>query len=114
MNAYERIKKTRKEKGMTQTELAEKSGYADKSMIARIENGQIDLALSKLDSIANALNVESSYLLGFTDTAMIEDIAESFRQLNDEGKEKLRDYANLLASSEAYKKHSTVSMVEEA
>lgn len=64
MNTYKRIKTMRKMRGMNQTELAIKCGYADKSMIARIESGQIDLSLSKLQSIARALNVNPAYLIG--------------------------------------------------
>ena len=114
MNAYERIKKTRKDRGMTQTDLAEKCGYADKSMIARIENGQIDLGLSKLVSIAEALHVDPAYLMGCTDDAMIEDIAEAFKLLNDEGKEKICEYAQDLVASGKYKKHDSDELVDKA
>jgi len=98
MNTYERIRKTRKDRGMTQTDLAVKCGYADKSMISRIENGKVDLFLSSLEKIADALRVDPAYLMGFTDDAMIEDIEEAFRQLNDEGKEKICDYARDLVA----------------
>lgn len=111
MNLYERIRKTRKAKGFTQTDLAEKSGYADKSMIARIENGQIDIALSKLENIADALNVDPAYLMGWTDDALIEDIEEAFKELNDEGKEKICEYARDIVASGKYKKHDSHDMV---
>lgn len=64
MDAYERIKLIRKSRGWTQTDLAVKTGYADKSMIARIENGQVDITLSKLKIFADALGVSSEYLFG--------------------------------------------------
>ena len=43
LQIYSNIKTRRKQLGYTQTELAKKLGYADKSMIAKIEKGQVDL-----------------------------------------------------------------------
>lgn len=114
MNTYERIKETRKLREMTQTELAIKCGYADKSMISRIENGKVDIFLSNLERIAKALNVDPAYLMGWTEDTRLEDLAEVCRELNEEGQEKVREYAELLASSGEYKKHNTDSMVGEA
>lgn len=64
MDTYDRIRTARKVLGMTQTDLAKKCGYADKSMIARVENGQVDIHLSKLKMIAKALGVSAEYLFG--------------------------------------------------
>ncbi len=114
MNTYERIRETRKSKGMTQTDLALKCGYADKSMISRIENGKVDIFLSNLEKIADALKVDPAYLMGWTEDARLEDLAEIFRELNEEGQDKVKEYAELLVSSGEYKKHSTDSMVGEA
>lgn len=47
LELYTNIKKRRKALGLTQTDLALKLGYADKSMIAKIESGNIDLATIK-------------------------------------------------------------------
>lgn len=104
MNTYDRIKKIRKDRGWTQTDLALRCGYADKSMIARVENGQIDIHMSKLKDIAAALQVDPAYLLGCTEDAMLEDLLDTFYDMNEEGKEKLCDYARLLSSSGSYKK----------
>lgn len=114
MNTYERIRETRKLREMTQTDLAIKCGYADKSMISRIENGKVDIFLSNLERIAKALNVDPAYLMGWTEDARLEDLAEVCRELNEEGQEKVREYAELLAASGEYKKHSAHSVVEEA
>lgn len=67
LKLYENIKNRRTELGMTQSELAEKLGYADKSMISRIEKGQIDLPQSKIIAIAEALRVDPSELMGWDD-----------------------------------------------
>lgn len=48
MKLYDNIKKRREELRMTQGELAAKTGYADKTMISKIENGNVDLPQSKI------------------------------------------------------------------
>ena len=65
LTLYENIKRIRKEKNMTQTELAKLSGYTDRSSIAKIENGEVDLTESKIKAIANALRVSQPDLMGF-------------------------------------------------
>lgn len=55
MQLYENIKRRRKELGMTQTDLALRVGYADKTAIAHIEKGDIDLPQSKIVAFAKAL-----------------------------------------------------------
>lgn len=52
----ERIRKIRKDKGMTQAELAEKSGVAP-SNISHIERAATKLSLPTVINIANALEV---------------------------------------------------------
>lgn len=64
---YANIKARRNELRMTQTELAKKLGYADKSMIAKIEAGNIDLSRSKILAFAKALETTPSWLMGWTD-----------------------------------------------
>lgn len=62
---YENIKARRIELGITQDELAKKMGYADKSMIAKIEAGKVDLAQSKILAFAKALRTTPSILMGW-------------------------------------------------
>ena len=64
---YERIKRLRKAIDMTQTELASLMGYSDKSMIAKIEAGKVDLTQSKI-----ALRTTPSYLLDGDETTIPE------------------------------------------
>lgn len=64
MNAGEIIKKLREYKHLTQTDLSKRVGYADKSMIAKIEKGQIDLPQSKIFAFAKALDTTPSALMG--------------------------------------------------
>lgn len=60
---YDRIKRLRIQFGWSQEELAKKVGYADKTSIAKIEAGKVDLPQSKIYAFASAFNVSISYLL---------------------------------------------------
>lgn len=58
----ERIKSARLEKGLTQEQLAEKSGYTA-NHISHVEVGSTKLSLASLVSIANVLEVTPDRLL---------------------------------------------------
>ena len=64
LQLYSNIKTRRLELEMTQSELAEKMGYADKSMIAKIEKGTVDLPQSKIIAFAKALQTTPGKLMG--------------------------------------------------
>lgn len=70
LDLYTNIKLKRLENGWTQSELAKKMGYSDKSMIAKIENGKVDLPQSKIKSFADVLGCSVSDLMGW-DNSMI-------------------------------------------
>lgn len=67
LELYKNIKKKRTEMGWSQTELALKVGYSDKSMIAKIEKGEIDLTQTKIVAFANAFKCSASDLMGWSD-----------------------------------------------
>ena len=60
----ERIHRLRKEKNMTQEELAKKVGYTSRTTINKIEKNIIDLPRSKITLLARAFEVSEEYLLG--------------------------------------------------
>lgn len=62
MSVGERIKKFRKEKGLTQVKLAEKAGIS-RSYLADVESNRYNPSLSTLMDVALALNIPSSCLL---------------------------------------------------
>lgn len=68
LNLYKNIKLQRQKLGLTQSDLVKRLGYADKSMIAKIENGNIDLPQSKIVAFANALNISPLLLMGWKKT----------------------------------------------
>ena len=72
LKLYENIKSRRIELGMTQSQLAEKLGYADKSMIAKIEKGAVDLQQSKIIALAEALKMKPSDLMGWDESPVFE------------------------------------------
>lgn len=64
LELYERIKERRKALGISQQELAELTGYTDRSSIAKIEKGEVDLPQSRILAFAQALNTTTTDLMG--------------------------------------------------
>lgn len=58
----ERIKSLRKEKGLNQAELGEKTGITRRS-ISTIENGETDPSATQITAISKFFNVSTEYLL---------------------------------------------------
>lgn len=67
MITYRRIKELRKKHHLSQDELAKMTGYTDRSSIAKIEAGLVDLQQSKLTLFAEALQTTPAYLMGWDD-----------------------------------------------
>lgn len=90
---YKNIKARRLELKMSQDRLAELTGYKDRSSIAKIEKGEVDLAESKIREFAKALKITPQELMGWdepdTDLSIdetFERICEFYNILNPEGK----------------------------
>lgn len=64
MKTHENIKYLREKMGLSQEELAIKVGYKDRSSVAKIEAGLVDLAQSKIAAFASALSVTPAQLMG--------------------------------------------------
>lgn len=67
LKLYRNIKILREEKGLSQDALAKLTGYTDRSSIAKIEKGQVDLQQSKIELFAKALGTTSRELVGWDD-----------------------------------------------
>jgi len=65
MELYKNIRKRRLEKGLSQDALASLTGYTDRSSIAKIEKGDVDLPESKIAVFAKALGTTSPKLMGW-------------------------------------------------
>ena len=62
-NIGEKIRSRRMALGLSQTELARRAGYADKSGISKIESGERDLTSEKIAIFAQALDMDPAELL---------------------------------------------------
>lgn len=67
MDLYSKIKNKRLQLGLSQDDLALKTGYKDRSSIAKIEKGQVDLSISKVEEFAKVLKTTPAYLMGWED-----------------------------------------------
>ena len=70
---YKNIRILRKKNHWTQEELASRMGYNDRSMISKIESGEVDLPQSKILEFAKVFGVNSGDLMGDDGTSSIED-----------------------------------------
>ena len=66
-NIGERIRIRRIQLGLTQHELALKTGYTDRSSINKIEKASRGMTQDKITIFAKALNTSEAYLLGLVD-----------------------------------------------
>lgn len=71
MTVGERIKLRRLELKLSQSELAAKAGYSDKSAISKLEHSENDITLKQVKRIADALEVSPSYLIGW-ETSLVD------------------------------------------
>lgn len=125
MSVAERIKTIRKEKGLTQKQLAELTGLLEPT-IRKYESGKVQPKSENLNKIANALGVHPSQIdsrLVWNDEYDVKQLAEDsvlweaivrrygeepastmndFLSLTDEGQQKASEYIDLLMQK--YKK----------
>lgn len=80
---YVNIKRLRKEAKMSQEELAKRVGYTDRSSIAKIENGEVDLSQSKIKAFADVFNVTPQYLMGYETEQDTNRILPDFKTAQD-------------------------------
>lgn len=83
-----KIKAARKNLGMTQKELAIRTGYTE-SGISRIEKGEIDLPVSKIKTLSQTLRVPVDYLIGDYLVEVESDPAELLRSLPKEQQQEI-------------------------
>lgn len=77
----ERIRSLRKEKGLNQAELGEKTGITRRS-ISTIENGETDPSAKQITALSNFFNVSTEYLLnGKEESNTMSEIEQEIIQL---------------------------------
>jgi transcriptional regulator with XRE-family HTH domain len=92
-----RLRKVRKKRDMSQSDLAEKADL-DKTVISHFETGERGFpSAHNLREIAKALNVKSDYLIGLSEEedAMGSSLAAAFRNFEDQASDD--DIANIKA-----------------
>lgn len=110
------IKTVRKEKGRTQAEVAEYLRIS-RSAFTNIENGRSDPDTATLMKLADFFDCSVDLLLGrakkpgaaLTPTEI--DLVKSFRSLNEQGQEYIRQ--TMFMAQQIYKKNTGVSGVED-
>lgn len=106
----QRIKTERKMQNLSQQELAEKVGYADKGLISRIESGSLNLSMDKLIKIADALNVDVTELLMDPEPAekkvekdvILYDVSD----ISQEGQKRIKEYIETIRSAELWQQQN--------
>ena len=93
------IAKVRKEKGMTQDELAHAIGLS-RPYLAQIEKGTRKLSADRQKEIADALGVDASTLVDFKapDEEREQVLLEAFRSMSEEQREVLLQLATVSLS----------------
>ena len=72
----EQIRARRIEIGMSQQELAERTGYTDRSSITKIEKGVNDITVGKIDEFAIALRINPNELMNMEVSASIPNVSK--------------------------------------
>lgn len=109
MTIGEKIKRLRKQKDLTQKELAEMCGYKSLTTINKIELGINSVPLSVIEKLAFSLEVTPAYLMGWEDNLgqdkKIEDISNEEKklvsligQLTEEETKELASFVDYLIS----------------
>ena len=112
MTIYERIRMLRLQRGLSQDDLAKKCGYKNRQMISRIEQGLVDLPLSKVEIIAAALDVAPVYLAGFSkdqqnmdDALELSSLIEMASQLDAADRGRIAERIEMLLDSDKYREN---------
>lgn len=95
LNVGARIKELREKMGLTQDELAARTGYKSRSSINKIEKGGNDLPQNKIIVFARALNTTPAYLLDLVDDSEIKNLTPT----DDDRNEVYADIAKLSKSN---------------
>lgn len=122
------IRYLRKQKGWGQDTLADKLGYKSYTTIQKWESGVSEPPIRKLKELSELFNVDMDDINNLdlscselpapaAGTASLSasesELVDKFRQLNDDGQEKLLDYAEDLAGLPRYKKDNLFTALEE-
>lgn len=112
MTTGERIKRSREQAGLSQTELAAMIKVSKQSLY-KYENDIVkNIPLSVISDLANALGVSPSYLANFEDIHLVisdtdpqvDQILSNAKKLNAQGLARLEQYSEDLTGNPIYQK----------
>lgn len=121
LDLYRNIRELRKQLGLSQQDLADRLGYSDRSSIAKIESGSVDLPQSKIEAFAKVLGVKANDLMGWTDDPRPEAAADKTKNasfgsiasnLTDDESEALSLYRRLDPEDQGRVKERMETMLE--
>ena len=103
MSLGTRMRQRRKEVHLTLEEVAKRAGVC-KATVSKYEKEQIaNIPADKIEAIAKALRCNPGYLMGWEEyPSDISKLLACYDGLNEQGKEKLLDYADDLVQSKKY------------
>ena len=81
MTIADRIRSRREELLLSQTALAKRAGYSDKTAISKIEHSGDNVTMKQVKRVAKALDVTSAFLMGWSvpeDTPQAQEIRNSY------------------------------------
>lgn len=112
----ERIKTLRKERGLSQTELADKIGESKQTIYKYERNITTNIPSDKIEAIAEALTCSPCYLMGWSDELNPQismpvklrsderELLEYYNRLNPDGRDKVFAYIKDCIEIPKYKK----------
>lgn len=119
-----RLRKLFESSGLTQSDICKQTNI-NKGALSSYLSGRYFPKQKSLEKLANIFGVPIEYLMGLSDDAGTpssdssltdgeQQIVSSFRQLNEEGRERLLNYADDLVASGRYIKNNEDALVEGA
>lgn len=77
LKLYENIKRFREDRGWSQTDLAKRVGFSEKSSISRIESGKLDIPASLILKFCDVFGVDLDALWGDKEPTRLEPLTAS-------------------------------------
>lgn len=121
MDIKDKLKERRLSLGLSLKDVAESVGVSE-GTVSRWESGQIeDMKRSRIYMLSKTLKISPLVIMGmeeelpsgnFAISASEKHILENYRQLNDEGQEKVQSYISDLLRAGIYKKGHSESFVD--
>ena len=101
LDLYKNIKEKRMALKMSQDTLAELTGYKDRSSIAKIEKGDVDISESKIREFAKALKTTPQELMGWDEIEKPTTMAAHFDgdEYTEEELNKIKEFAAFVKSN---------------